>query len=800
MIWPFENNTDFILKKLVRRSLQSERRRNRMVIVAVLLAAFLISFAGAMTVSLLEIQNNQVKDTYEAVYSNISQEEVQKLKALPEVARAGEYYLLGTEESEQGYTGTFLYADKAMMYIGRGQMVLKTGHMPEKEDEIAVSEAWVEAFAKGTQTGDEITLDADRFQGTYRVSGIMDTGDMGELKNYSFFVSKEMLKQWPDYDASGYRAYIHLNTDLEMSEKEIKDYCIEAASQLQISSPSFHSQYFRWTFGGMDTGSLLAISLLAGLVLVGGSVVIQSIFRISVTEKIQYYGQLRTVGATRKQINRMVKKEGQRLGLWGILGGIFLGMPLSFVFLPGGFHLPGYLAAAAVTVLVCWGMIHVSLRKPVKIAGGVSPVEAIRFMGEESKITGRQRTAKKLAAFSLGVINFRRDRKKVISILASLSLGGILLLVVSSLLFTYSPERMARHDFPDGDYKLYIHSDRELKDILSLENPLNQRLKNEILSIDGVKEVMTERVAVYGEFKKGDFSGAGMCDMITAENSLALQETLIKGDMPADDRGILLKDNYLDNDKRELDVGTVIQMTIGEKTIPLTVSGFIDANKCEPGVGHGGLQLDGAMMFLPEESFHTFMPGIENFDYSWVIVTDSGKGENPEAELQNLIAGYADIEMETLADAVSYYRGAYSTLFHVLQGLALMISLFGVINLINTTLSNQISRRYETAVLRSVGLTKKQLYQMQTFEGLCYVSFSILLTLLVGIPTAVVIHRQLSMLVYTSYVPYTFPFLYMGLYGAALFILEFILSVWSIRRQRKYSLVEQLTGIYAGDS
>ena len=43
MTWPFENDTSAITKKLAKESMRSEKRRNRMVIIAVALAAFLLS-------------------------------------------------------------------------------------------------------------------------------------------------------------------------------------------------------------------------------------------------------------------------------------------------------------------------------------------------------------------------------------------------------------------------------------------------------------------------------------------------------------------------------------------------------------------------------------------------------------------------------------------------------------------------------------------------------------------------------------------------------------------------------------
>ena len=54
MTWPFENNTNGIVKNLAKRNLKSEKRRNVMVIISVVLAAFLISLSGLAGVSMMQ--------------------------------------------------------------------------------------------------------------------------------------------------------------------------------------------------------------------------------------------------------------------------------------------------------------------------------------------------------------------------------------------------------------------------------------------------------------------------------------------------------------------------------------------------------------------------------------------------------------------------------------------------------------------------------------------------------------------------------------------------------------------------
>ena len=68
MTWPFENDTSAIVTKLAKRSLKSEKRRNRMVVIAVALAAFLISFAAILSVSVAQIQTANCPHYGSAVY------------------------------------------------------------------------------------------------------------------------------------------------------------------------------------------------------------------------------------------------------------------------------------------------------------------------------------------------------------------------------------------------------------------------------------------------------------------------------------------------------------------------------------------------------------------------------------------------------------------------------------------------------------------------------------------------------------------------------------------------------------
>lgn len=786
MTWPFENDTDAIVKKLAKRSLASEKRRNLMVVVAVALAAFLVCLSAVISVSVAQIQRNQVADTYEAVFDGIDESGVAVLKELPEFARVGEYYLLGQEHSEQGYNASYVYCDSDMVYIARSQMELVKGELPAQANEVAVSEYFLSAYGPNAKIGETVRLDTESFHGDYTVTGILSNVGEKEANLCAVAVSKEALTQWAGFDPAGYRAYVHFKNDRQFDQETMAAHCREIAAQFGSAHVGMNSNYFASNSKSIDFVTIFGIS---ALVLAGGYVVIQSIFRISVNDKIQSYGQLRTIGATPKQIRRIVKKESRRLGGIGILIGILLGVGGGLLLFPKGFHGGYYGAAVLLTVVVCWVMVSVSVHRPVKIAANISPLEAMRFSAGQEKVHNRKKH-RKLSPVSMGFANFGRDRKKSVSIAVSLSLGGILLLVVSSMVLTRSPQQAARLFFPDGNYKIYLSSEQPEEEVMAAGNPLDEELKQEILSVDGVRSVLVTRRSLHAKFGLPESAEAGMCDMLTDTNRMDVEAALVSGAMPADAHSILLGTNYQKH-HADMDVGTAMELTLGQKTVTVTISGLFDTAKTTN--GHGALAMDSAALFAPEGLFLDLHPEIESFDYSWSIASDPKKAESVESSLQEIVSGRSNLGLDTIEAHIEYEKMQSSIIFGSLQALSWLVFLFGVVNLINTTLSNQMSRKKENSILRSIGLTGKQLCWMNIIEGMCYAFFAALTVLILGLPLSVAVCAEVSKKSFAgTVVPYQFPFLQMGLFLLVLFGMEAILSVWMVRRQKKQSLIEQM--------
>ena len=788
MTWPFENDTSAITKKLAKKSLQSEKRRNLMVVIAVALAAFLICFTGIVSTSLTQMQRNQVVDTYEAVWLGVEENDIETLKGLPEFERVGGYYMLGEELSEQGYHASYVYNDAEMMEIGRDQMKLLEGNLPQKANEVVVSEYFLSTYGNNAKIGDTVTLDTESFHGDYVVTGIMDSVNEKEANTCAIILSNAALTEWKGFDPAGYRAYVHFKNSDQLGEELITSYCKEIAEEYQLPNPSMNNKYFAYASKSFDFLPIVSVIV---IVLIGGYIVIQSIFRISINDKIRSYGQLRTIGATPKQIKRIVKREGRKLGSIGILIGTVLGVCAGFLLFSKGFNAVSYVATVILTLISSWIIVSVSIRKPVKIAAGISPIEAVRFTPAQKDIRSRKKNIK-LNPISMGIANFKRDRKKTISIVASLSIGGILLMVVSSIVLVRSPEQIARLYFPDSDYKIYLQDLSE--EMLVKGNPLNEELKQEVLSVDGVTDIIVARQSLHTSIKTDANQNSGICDTLTDQNYAMVEAALTEGTMPTDSHSIVIHDQIVAYFE-DMGVGSTVEFSSidGKQSIPVTISGVFSTSKMPVIFGHGRAHTDGSVFFAPKDLFYELYPEITTFDYSWSIVSNPKKAETVKAELKNIVAEHSNLALDEIDTAIAAEKSQNSAAFGSMQVLSWLVFLFGVINLINTTLSNQMSRKQENSVLRSIGLTQKQLCKMNICEGLCYAFFATLAILIVGFPISIVASREISIATFGgNVVPYKFPVLEMGLFILVLFGMELILSVWTIRRQKKQSLIEQM--------
>ena len=116
-----------------------------------------------------------MEDTYEAVYTKITEEDVSTLKGLDDFSsgrRAIICWLWNLPSRD--INASYIYCDEETMYIARDQMKLLEGRLPQKEDEVVVSRYFLSNYGADAGIGEKVMLDSESFHGEYTVTGIMD--------------------------------------------------------------------------------------------------------------------------------------------------------------------------------------------------------------------------------------------------------------------------------------------------------------------------------------------------------------------------------------------------------------------------------------------------------------------------------------------------------------------------------------------------------------------------------------------------------------------------------------------------
>ena len=792
MTWPFENDTSAITKKLAKKSLQSEKRRNFMIIIAISLAAFLMSMCGTLFFAFQESQNNMA--TFQASYDNLTEDKIEKLRHQPEIEMVASLYNLGEIKMPEGYSLYLAYMDDAACYIARNQFTLKDGTMPSKENEIAVDREMVNKYFSNTAIGDKISFQINGKSQDFVISGITESSTESQ-GNYSCYISKSFVENSSNYNPAKYQSYVCF-ADADSTSKEILKERIASIGKEIGADYSLGFLFFRENMG-LSFENILTFVSLSVLVLFAGITVIQSIFRISINEKIRNFGQLRTLGTTALQIKKMINYESRYLSWLGIPPGIVLGAIVGTVLgsneFSSGFspiNIPFVMIGVSI---ICTLMVKLSVRKPLKIAATTSPIEAVRYIAYRNAPMQSRKHNKKISPYSLALLNLGRDKKKTASTLLSLIFGGLLLFISASAAVSNTPEQFVREKFfvNGGSFRIYLSEESVGKN--ETNNPLNESLKEELLNTKGIQKIIPLRDSVgMCHYSINGNATEGMCDIISVQstegNFSFVEQHLIDGQMPKNQFEVLLTDGYM-----ELGItkGTPIKITNSGEEIECIVSGFFD--KSFVGTENGTDAIDPANLIITQELAQQLFTNTENFAYSWEIITDKTYNDEIESAIQQKITSKEKgLSICSYNDAVEYMESSMNLLFGSLQMLSLLILLFGIINLINMTLSNHQARKQEISTLRSVGLSLKQLYRSLITEGLLYVLVSFGIVLLVGIPIAIPVSKAVGILFGMPNLSYQFPTMQIGGYLLILILLQLILSVWEIRDLKKRSLTEQM--------
>ena len=485
MTWPFENDTSAVVKRISNRSISANKKRNLFTIITIALAAALLLAIMLYGFGTSQATINRTKDTAQIVFTNIAQEQGDKLYEQDQIDWIGEFTLVSTEQVNNS---TFhLQYGNAEMFNAQGMTY--SGNIPVSANEIMLQKSFLKELGYGTELGQTISIPLASGQTiSFILSGIINV-EMGDIGSYMGMVSKEYANQ--QYGgAAPLDYYIGLKNAENMSENEATNYANMLAESLNISDEQVivRSDYFVTMERGLINSDMYLYLLIGAVTFVGSGIVIYSIFYISVAENIRNYGQLRTIGTTKKQIKKIVYREGKKLARIGIPFGLVLGNLIGYFIIPNGWNWLTSLIMTVVVGIFAFFITMFSIRTPVKKASLVSPIEATRYTTYQGGAKESNKLHRRISPLSLAKVNLLRNKRKFLLTIISLSIGGVLLVIVSTLMMSYNGVAEVRgKSFPFGEYQLELNENDDISlSQLQAQNIFDDDFINEIAALDGV--------------------------------------------------------------------------------------------------------------------------------------------------------------------------------------------------------------------------------------------------------------------------------------------------------------------------
>lgn len=176
--------------------------------------------------------------------------------------------------------------------------------------------------------------------------------------------------------------------------------------------------------------------------------------------------------------------------------------------------------------------------------------------------------------------------------------------------------------------------------------------------------------------------------------------------------------------------------------------------------------------------------------------TDGRQDETILRELKRIAAPHADSCVISRYERREKIREYLVTANVLGTGLSAILLLVGVMNFVNTMAVNVSTRRYELAILESVGMTKRQIRRMLSIEGCCYGGVSLALAATVGTVLYAALYRVFSQA--APYAVFCYPFVPLALAAGLVLLICFLVPVWTYKAEARLPVVERLRSPDAG--
>ena len=732
------------------------RTRSVLIMTAICLTTMLLVIISTIGNGLILLQKDQAASSYGSNYGLFIAADGTQLKEVERRAEISDIGIMCTEGILKGNeNGGFVSADETVrkMLPYNQEYVLKEGTYPEKAQEIAAGRAFFDAVGyHDVKVGDTVTLEyRSGMQSEYApveftVSGILYDRDEYTIEaSYVVFGSQDFYNERVAEGDRQYNIYFTLSDSANVSMNNVAPVIKEIADSCGIDQKNviINDLYLQWVLQPSYEMIVVCGTLILGIVLFS-VVVIYNIFQVGIAQKVQEYGKIKALGATRKQMKQLIFREGILLAVPSIPLGLLFGFliaKVSFNWLveQGNLVSSGIknhqvplfsLTIMLICIFVSFLTVVLALRKPMKIVSRISPIEATRYLdGSKTQKQGRRKGRKDVTVFSMAMANVTGNPKRTIATILTMGLSCVLFVIISNYVGNIDTEHEVRIAINHGQFELQLdysqnydeaYSENNLDTILQ-NNPLNDSMIEEIKSIPGVTDVMTREIVSV------NLNGTRFPATIVSENDFDFMRQ--DGDIGSMDYDQAVKNGefffgwsaWMEQDGYAPGESIVFDFENGSETY--TYQGKIA----------GSFVSADTYLVIPEGVYRSMNPRGTAYGYLWVDC-DKKDVASVEQSLNTLISNTSHIKMDTYHAQLQSAEFAARMMKLGCYLFMAIVGLIGFMNMANTMIMNITTKKQEYGILQAVGMTNKQLNLCLQLQGLIFTVGTICVALVVGLP------------------------------------------------------------------
>ncbi|MCI9490049.1 MAG: ABC transporter permease [Dorea sp.] len=801
------------------------KSKNILIGIAIFLTTMLLFIVPTVGKGFIDLQfaaTNELYPSWHALYRNVDSDTARQLAAHHDISRYG-------LRSDAGYFNlkdariSMMYMDKVGMELYR--INLAEGQYPQEEDEIVISPGILHELGQEGGIGDTITVPYQIFRNgeldltqkkEFRISGFLEDSDTGlEQRAYTALISEAFLKEEIPGEELSYRFLLQIKDtgDPTTDDLEIKINNIAKQFGIPENNININSDYLMANY--VDPSTLPAIVIIMAIIMLAGAITVYSIYYVSMSQRIQEFGKLKAIGATRRQIRQIVLREGLCIAALAIPAGLLIGTPVSKAILKAFTVFANrdsqymsvltelletgkvsicswwiYLLAAIVTL----GTVYFSLVRPMHVAAKVSEVEAMRMQDTGKNRKSCRKGYEYLSVSRLTWRNLTQNKRKCLITILSMAATGIFLMVVATVTSCANPKESAGSSIV-GQYEVSPvieennkeHPERKWTEIQK-NNPMDETLKNQIEELPGVDRVDAfTNIQVTGD-PFDEANDVNFINGIPEEYARELEKSITRGqvtyeELKSGDKVII--DRALLHWYPDLDIGQKLNLTIHDGDRSYNKEIEIAA------IGNYGSGLTNyAYLLMAKEAADSLCEN--NSVCFYHVIADQDYDPALEKSLRDIVNTSGRLEMRTWKEQYDHYKSSMTITSGACYAFLGVLAVISILNLINTMINSVHVRKKELGMMQAIGMSDSQLMKMLQMEGLFYTLGTLVISIglgsLAGYPVFLYAKEEGLFEITTYHYPLTAAIVI----SVVLLLIQVLLAAGLSRSVRKNSLIERI--------